>query len=199
MKLWNNIKFTMGAAIIAAFFMEAPVVAQEFTGDVKYACEAVLCLSSSTRPSECSPALTRFFNIKFKRIDKTIKERLNFLKLCPDGGNTPDMEMERLVEVISQGAGRCEAAKLNKELRWCSGYSKHQAGKIVTGNVLPDYCRALQTHSYTDLSQPMYVGDDLKYGYWVEAVNYDRELTKYTERMEQLGTNNTGQNCYRRW
>ncbi|ECK9767893.1 conjugal transfer protein, partial [Salmonella enterica subsp. enterica] len=28
-----------------------------FTGDVRLACEAVLCLSSGTRPSECAPLL----------------------------------------------------------------------------------------------------------------------------------------------
>lgn len=199
MKLLSNIKVKLGAAVIAAFLMTPTVLAQEFTGDVKYACEAVLCLSSSTRPGECSPALNRFFSIKFKRIDKTIKERLNFLKLCPDGGLTSDPELESFVEALSQGGGRCEAAKLNKDLRWCSGYSKRQTGKVMTGNVLPDYCRALQTHSYTALSEPKYVGDDLKHGYWVEAANYDRELANYTERMAQLGDNNTGKNCYRRW
>lgn len=30
----------------------------ELTGDTKLACEAILCLSSGTRPGECGPALS---------------------------------------------------------------------------------------------------------------------------------------------
>lgn len=37
-----------------------------FTGDVRLACEAVLCLSSGTRPSECAPSLKRYFSISQK-------------------------------------------------------------------------------------------------------------------------------------
>ncbi|WP_269902395.1 TrbM/KikA/MpfK family conjugal transfer protein, partial [Campylobacter coli] len=33
------------------------------TGDTKLACEAILCLSSGTRPSECSSSLARYFSI----------------------------------------------------------------------------------------------------------------------------------------
>jgi len=31
----------------------------ELTGDTKLACEALLCLSSSSRPTECIPSITR--------------------------------------------------------------------------------------------------------------------------------------------
>ena len=37
-----------------------------FTGDARLACEAVLCLSSGTRPSECAPLLKRCFSISQK-------------------------------------------------------------------------------------------------------------------------------------
>ncbi|EPJ4399891.1 TrbM/KikA/MpfK family conjugal transfer protein [Proteus mirabilis] len=33
------------------------------TGDVRLSCEAILCLSSGTRPGECSPSLSRYFVI----------------------------------------------------------------------------------------------------------------------------------------
>ena len=39
-----------------------------FTGDVRLACEAVLCLSSGTRPSECAPSLKRYFSISHKKL-----------------------------------------------------------------------------------------------------------------------------------
>ncbi|HIH2103653.1 TPA: TrbM/KikA/MpfK family conjugal transfer protein, partial [Campylobacter coli] len=45
------------------------------TGDTKLACEAILCLSSGTRPSECSSSLARYFSIKFKKPWKTINAR----------------------------------------------------------------------------------------------------------------------------
>ncbi|WP_265177498.1 TrbM/KikA/MpfK family conjugal transfer protein, partial [Campylobacter coli] len=53
------------------------------TGDTKLACEAILCLSSGTRPSECSSSLARYFSIKFKKPWKTINARRAFLNLCP--------------------------------------------------------------------------------------------------------------------
>ncbi|QHE78921.1 conjugal transfer protein TrbM (plasmid) [Variovorax sp. PBS-H4] len=44
-----------------------------FTGDVRLACEAVLCLSSGTRPSECAPSLKRYFSISHKKLSDTLK------------------------------------------------------------------------------------------------------------------------------
>lgn len=195
MRLWNNIKAKVSAAVIAAFFMGSPVGAEEFTGELRYACEAVLCLSSSTRPGECSPALNYFFNIKHKRIDKTIRKRLNFLNLCPASSETPDME--NLVSALSRGSGRCDAQALNKEIRWCRGASREYHGYLHTSNIMPDYCRALHSHSYTQLPPPRYVGEETRFGYWVEAVDYERELAKYEERMRLLGNRYKGAICYR--
>lgn len=192
MSRWNNIKAKVSAAVIAAFFMGSPVGAEEFTGELKYACEAVLCLSSSTRPSECSPALNYFFNIKHKRIDKTIKARLNFLNLCPASSETPDMK--NLVSALSRGSGRCDAEALNRELRWCSGSWKY-SGYLHITDVMPDYCRALHGHSYTQLPPPKYVGDNTRFGRWVEAVDYERELVEYEERMRLLGNRYKGTVC----
>lgn len=53
------------------------------TGDTRLACEAILCLSSPVRPSECNPAIARYFGIHFKKPWKTIQARINFLNLCP--------------------------------------------------------------------------------------------------------------------
>ncbi|HFC3525174.1 TPA: TrbM/KikA/MpfK family conjugal transfer protein, partial [Neisseria gonorrhoeae] len=60
-----------------------PQVEDLFTGDVKLACEATLCLSTGNRPSECQPAIHRYFSIRHKRMGDTIRARHNFLRLCP--------------------------------------------------------------------------------------------------------------------
>ena len=46
---------------------------KELTGDTGLACEAILCLSSSERPSECARSLQRYFSINHKRLGDTIR------------------------------------------------------------------------------------------------------------------------------
>ena len=46
-------------------------------GDQKDVCEALLCLSSPQRPSECSPSLKKYFSIKKPG------DRAAFLNKCP--------------------------------------------------------------------------------------------------------------------
>ena len=70
-------------SIVAITMFASSAVAQEITGDAKLACEALLCLSSPTRPSECAPALKKYFSITDKKPHKQAKKRANFLKLCP--------------------------------------------------------------------------------------------------------------------
>lgn len=70
-------------SIVAITMFAGSAVAQEITGDTKLACEALLCLSSPTRPSECAPALKKYFSITDKKPHKQAKKRENFLKLCP--------------------------------------------------------------------------------------------------------------------
>jgi len=110
-------KISFFTAVFAAFFT-ATVSADdygEFTGDVKYACEALLCLSSGTRPGECSPSLAKYFGIKKKKMSDTIKARLDFLNLCP--ASQDSQEMKNLTVAIANGAGRCDAEYLNETLR----------------------------------------------------------------------------------
>ncbi|MCD8213457.1 MAG: hypothetical protein LUC34_05360 [Campylobacter sp.] len=52
-------------------------------GDVKLACEAILCLSGGSSLSECKPSLKRYYSITAKKAHKQAKKRANFLKLCP--------------------------------------------------------------------------------------------------------------------
>lgn len=72
------------AAIAISFATILPASAagpqqpQQLTGDSKLACEAIICLSTSTRPSECNSALQKYFSLKPKK-------RPGFLQQCPKG------------------------------------------------------------------------------------------------------------------
>lgn len=81
------------------------------TGSTKLACEALLCLSSGTRPSECAPSLSEYFGITRKKWSDTLNARKAFLNLCPAAS---EVGMPSLVDAISEGAGRCDAASLNR-------------------------------------------------------------------------------------
>ena len=64
----------------------------ELSGDTKLACEAILCLSSGTRPGECGPALSRYFGISKKKWKDTVRARRNFLNQCPTVGEDASMQ-----------------------------------------------------------------------------------------------------------
>jgi hypothetical protein len=74
-------QITLSLALIAAAANAS--AEQPLTGDVKLACEALLCLSSTTQPQECNPALEKFFSIKRFRASSTRSDRRKFLSLCP--------------------------------------------------------------------------------------------------------------------
>lgn len=52
-------KHIINALTIATLAITAAPAAYALSGDTKLACEAVLCLSSSTRPGECTPSLSK--------------------------------------------------------------------------------------------------------------------------------------------
>lgn len=88
------------------------VQAQEaLQGDEKLACEALLCLAASTRPTECIPPIRRYFSISYRRFSDTLRGRLNFLNLCPV---VSQPNMSSLKNAIVNGAGRCDAAAINQ-------------------------------------------------------------------------------------
>ena len=169
----------LGAAALGT--LPPASVAQELAGEVKLACEAILCLSSGTRPSECNPALSHFYGISKRRFSDTIRARISFLNLCPVSGQTP--EMASLVNALGQGSGRCGASDLNRALAY---YCNHDESRCIR-DVMPNYCRAIYGHSYTDFAeyQPRYVGTPAKGGHWVEAKDYDRALADYN-RANQM-------------
>lgn len=153
---------------------------QMLSGDEGSACEAIICLSTGGPPSECAGALRRYFSINLSKPWKTIEARINFLKMCPASGESP--QMGTLVEAIGHGAGRCDAATLNQTLRnWTD-----RDGEYEISNQMPSHCDAYFSHEYTDVNstRPTYLEryvessytdseGNIVYqyagGYWVDA------------------------------
>ena len=131
-------------------------VKDELTGDTKLACEALLCLSSSERPSECQESLHRYFSIRHhKKPHKTIEMRRDFLNRCP--ATDDDENMPSLVNAIANGAGQCDIASLNKNTwQQCRSWYDRETGerRSYCNPQLPSYCSAYYNHAYTDLQKP---------------------------------------------
>ena len=112
-----------GAALLAAILLipiygNGPGAAKAgdlLTGDQKDACEALLCLSTGKRPSECTPPLRRYFSITDKKAWKTRAKRRDFLGLCPEVKT--DHKTGTLADAIVNGADRCDAKSLNRYQR----------------------------------------------------------------------------------
>lgn len=163
-----------------------------FEGDVRLACEAILCLSSGTQPGACSPSLDRYFSIVYKKLSDTLRGRLDFLNLCPAANY--DSNMRNLVNAISRGAGRCDTASLNSQLRVWNGSDE----PTYVSNQMPSYCTQYHGNSYTDLVLPKYVGTPERGGYWVDAANYEKALAEYNKRIAAEDRNNQN-NHYNRF
>ncbi|WP_281661195.1 TrbM/KikA/MpfK family conjugal transfer protein [Microvirgula aerodenitrificans] len=173
-------RLAITSVFAAMTIMAAPAQADDlFTGDVRLACEAVLCLSSGTRPSECAPSLQRYFSISAKKMSDTIKKRKSFLNLCPAASQ--DEKMASLVDAITNGAGRCDYASLNSSLR--SWRRTGDGIETYIRNSLPSYCTAYNNNAYTDIKEPRYVGVPERGGHWVDADKYDAALAEYNKRI----------------
>ena len=202
----NKLKFKC-LLPVAAFFLGGVAQAQELpevdllTGDTRLACEAVLCLSSGTRPGECAPALRRYFGITDPRPHKMIQKRINFLNMCP-AANEPDMP--GLITAIANGAGRCDAQHLNaynrKKVvkRVCTpsfgmfGESTCTTEVItVVSDKKPSYCRAYEGHDFTFEIETHYVGTPTTGGRWVEPKDYDKALQEYNDNYQSENKGNS--------
>lgn len=180
----------IGAAVLAASAV-SPVMGDEvFTGDTRLACEALLCLSSSQRPGECSPSLERYFGINHKKWSDTLDARRSFLNMCPTAHDA-SANMPKLVEDIIHGAGRCDADFLNQTLRIqrerqvCTGWGEYQSCRTeiyyVIGNSLPSYCSAYWGNNYTELDKAKYVGVPDEDGRWVPEQDFITEQARWTQ------------------
>lgn len=95
-------KILVSIALGFGFYSAAQAVQAQatFTGDKKYACEAIMCLASGSPPHECQPSIRKYLSIHKRKPSDTIKARRNFLKLCPSSN---DSQGANLVEDIVQG------------------------------------------------------------------------------------------------
>lgn len=175
-------------AIAAAAYFYPPVTAtagegqyDTFSGDKKAACEALLCLSTGKRPDQCDGPIRRYFSIKHKKWKDTRNARKNFLKLCPDDDNSG--KQGKLVDVIVDSAGRCDAVALNRnkiDIGW------DEESIMVIDNRMPQVCYDYYDHTYTaDNELPMYVGTPEQDGFWCEAADYETEYAAWEYRQEQ--------------
>lgn len=159
-------------------------------GDKKTACEVILCLSSSSRPSECNSPIAKYFAIKVYSHgsfspSQTIKKRKEFLKLCPE--SSADNKMESLVTAMSEQEIMCKADELNKIVDRKIVSCGRDCGADLyyrTSPTLPGYCSVLYNHEYTDLQLPKYTCNqtfykekDWKRGYTVRYDYRDRAIT----------------------
>ena len=143
----NLAKIILFCSLVVSF-----VLAQddELTGDKKLACEAILCLSSGEKPHECDKALKRYYSIHYKKPNKTLKARKNFLKLCPKDNS--DDEVSNYIDNTLANAGECTEDALNKRLQRQSKQKSEGRGKIWYYRVnpnLPQACLDLMNSKYS--------------------------------------------------
>ena len=184
-----------------AVFLSSNASAQDadvLTGDTRLACEAILCLSSGTRPNECAPSLDRYFGIKHKKWKDTVSARKDFLNLCPASN---EQGMQGRINSIVQGAGRCDASYLNahntytyeeKVCRYLPGHSHREDNltcktieHTVISNTLPRYCGTYANHEWSYQLDVKYVGEPKNGGKWVDARDYDRALQEYNDNKKR--------------
>lgn len=109
--------------------------AEEFTGDTKLACEALLCLSTPKRPTECIPSIKKFFSFKARKFYKVVEMRKNFLNLCPAGN-----ELEEQKNSLARLTGNCDIDELNKKI---------ESQVISISNICDDgYCQEIKNYGY---------------------------------------------------
>lgn len=142
------------------------------TGLTRLACEAILCLSSSVRPGECSPALNHYFGITGRHM---MSKRMAFLNLCP---TVSAPNMSSLVRVIVNSGGRCDIASLNsrmvpkmkpvyqEETRRSWSIPDAWVEVYVVDDTMPSYCEEFFSHPFIRVNRPVYVGDPLEGGRW---------------------------------
>ncbi|MGE4530840.1 MAG: TrbM/KikA/MpfK family conjugal transfer protein [Acidithiobacillus sp.] len=205
--------FSRIAAALAAVFFALPAASSPasdeatrflqsqpvLTGLTKLACEAILCLSSGVRPGECTPSLSHYFGILIYNkhgLDwpATVSARKAFLNMCPVVGSPG---MPELIDALSSGAGRCDAATLNKRLSKTAyrieerdmggdaGSSRQVTAFTAIQDQKPLYCIAYENHEYTIDVSAKYVGTPFEGGFWVDEADYSQALKKWQAAQER--------------
>jgi len=165
------IKLILGASILA----NLSYAEDNFTGDKKLACEAILCLSSGSRPSECNPSIKRYFGINAKKWKDTLKNRKSFLSLCPstdfvsnNQSGDDEKEYSKLIDILVNLKDDCSIEKLNSELEYKTLKSTYQDSYDDWGrktidwvrpvSILSESCKQLMSSNYTYIN-PVFICD----------------------------------------
>ncbi len=160
---------------------------QEFTGDTKLACEAILCFSSPTRPGECAASIARYFSFSGKDVGT---KRRNFLELCPSANVTP--EMQQLTNVLLASADQCGVNQLNAQHTKIYRTRRLPDGEtirefmVVINNQMPANCAAYYANPIIagNVSEkPYFIGTPEFNGYWVTAQVYEAALADYNGKL----------------
>jgi|GEM_PF-320833 len=153
-------------SILNAQSLSNGVKIQTLSGDTKLSCEALLCLASPIKPSECAPSLARYFGISAKKWKDTIAKRKNFLKLCPVDNSDSQMVYYR-DQVVANLDSECTIPALNKRVEkqvirvekvcavvsdngGCATFKEINVYGFRTNPNLPRSCALLASSAYTD-------------------------------------------------
>ena len=167
-------------AVILASSLEAN--GEILGGDAGLACEAILCLSSPARPSECQRSLAKYFGIHFSKPWKTINARKQFLSLCPEGSMTPEMKQQ--IEDLSRLTGFCSVDELNANIEKKKvgtsqndyGFTKYLYDYRVSPE-MTENCKIVTRMNYNDYAfkytcnKEFYKEEDWNNGYIKEEIN----------------------------
>lgn len=163
----------------------------ELTGDTRTACEVILCLSSAQGKGikECHAPLRKYFSITASGKNwkaKQLKKRRKFLDLCPAANE--NAKMSALTTAVQNQDYACDAETLNSKTEtrraWGHRSSENASGfshrLVRTQSYIPDFCKALYDHEFTEYKQiqrPKFVCDANK---WYSQEDWNRGF----ERVE---------------
>lgn len=176
--LSSLVVFTLSPAqTVQEFISSIPTL----SGSTKLACEAILCLSSGSRPSECNPSINHYFSIHKRKWKDTLNARRAFLGLCPVGsvGESDKVFTNLRDNIIVNLRGDCSLETLNELISNRNDWDDSDVTPLYKVNdKLLDSCKALMSSPYTYI-KPVYECTPqnnlwLQRGYWARGYYYQR-------------------------
>ncbi|MFC4963454.1 TrbM/KikA/MpfK family conjugal transfer protein [Alcaligenes sp. GCM10023179] len=202
----KQLPISLGALALACASTSYAQSSEVLTGLPGLACEAVLCLSSSLQPGECTASFDHYFDIrKYAKgmldWEATVDARRFFLGMCPVASE-PGMSVR--MDAISRGAGKCDPDYLNatygQDIYRYRMVGSNYLGipairdlsliKTVTLTKLPNYCVVYNDHEWTYDLSIKYVGDPNRGGYWAPARDYVSAQSKWNAEHTGSWANN---------
>lgn len=155
--------------------------ADTLTGNTKLSCEAILCLSTGNRPSECSPSISAYFSINKRKWKDTLSARRSFLQLCPAGDSSKsdavftDLRDNIIVNLTSD----CSVKSLNTLVSNNRYWDDNDTPTLYKINdTLSSSCKALMSSPYTDINLVYTCNNSnnqwLSYSTWKRGYTYER-------------------------